>query len=108
MNIFKVIGYWKEEDESLYRMVAHLVIGTSSADAQKRLIENEHLGDGNCRYFIQTDEWISEHPCETILYFTTFSTEDITETKFKKWYRDNVEELPEHRYGPAPFREFKA
>lgn len=109
INIFNVLCFAKNEDGQTYRVMAHCVAGTDSADAERRLVEsNRSYLSG--RMFIVTDEFIAEHPQPAKMFYTGYTDDPaMSEYDMNKWIKRSLEpqDFGDGETGPAPFREFK-
>lgn len=108
INIFNVLCFAKNEDGVTYRLMAHCVAGTDSADAERRLKEADaHYLSG--RMFITTDAYVEEHPQPTKMFYTGYTDDPaMSEYEFNQWVRRslNRQEFGDGEYGVIPFREF--
>lgn len=108
VNIFTVLGFVRNDDGT-YRTVSHAVIGTSSADAEKRLIEKEGELLAKTRLFINTDELMAEYPRETMMFYGSIRDSlSMTEQQVYRWIKDMTKayDYADMPYEPAAFREF--
>lgn len=103
--IFSVLAFAPTEDGK-FKVLSHYVAGTSSADAERRILEGEpeHLPG---RRFITTDQANERHHTPACRLYTTGMRESIVDAyELERWVTANTMPDPDEAQGFVGFREF--
>ncbi|MDR8093110.1 hypothetical protein KPB05_37270 [Burkholderia gladioli] len=98
---------FEQRDDGNYRLNVHYVAGFNSKDAELRILKNDVAFLKGSR-FINTDEFMYDHPQPTRLFATRMRNEDsVSREDFKAWVcastRASESDGQTH---PASFRAF--
>lgn len=102
------VHLFRPVENNCVRMDVHYVVGFSSADAERRIKEEQgqHLDYGT--RFIITDELMAAHPRSCQFYTTRYRNEDaMPASEFSNWIRRMTEpHFSDGEREPAAFRQF--
>jgi hypothetical protein len=109
INIFNVICLAQNPENDSWRLMAHCVAGTDSADAERRLKDSGSAQYLHGRMFIITDEYVEEYPQPVKMFYTGYTDEPkLSKHDAEQWIKRSTErqDFGDGELGPIPFREF--
>ncbi|MDN7880099.1 hypothetical protein [Burkholderia aenigmatica] len=98
---------FEPRDDGNYRLNVHYVAGFDSEDAELRILKSDAAFLKGSR-FINTDEFMYDHPQPTRLFATRMRNEDsVSREDFKAWVRASTQaSKSDGQNHPATFRAF--